>query len=43
VADSTAAAAGDGGEVFERVLVTIFCGMFRYNIVIQKLNYADIS
>ena len=28
---------------FEGVLVTIFCGLFRYNIVIQKLNYADIS
>ena len=38
-----AAPAGGGATVFEGVLVTIFSGLFRYNIVIQKLNYADIS
>ena len=38
-----AAPARDGAAVLEGVLVTIFCGLFRYNIVIQKLNYADIS
>ena len=37
------AAADVCAAVLEGVLVTIFCGLFRYNIVIQKLNYADIS
>ena len=41
-AKPTASARG-GAAVFKGVLVTIFCGLFRYNIVIQKLNYADIS